>query len=79
MLGYIRWGSNHTRIIAWNRCPSLKKISEEVHTNGFISVLMTLCPEYETADTLTEYWNLTYTKSSLTAGGRFWLTIEGTL
>ena len=35
-------------------------------------------PEYETADTLTEYWNFTYTKSSLTAGGRFWLTIEGT-
>ena len=36
-------------------------------------------PEYKTVDTLTEYWNLTYTKSSLTVGGRFWLTIEGTL
>ena len=34
-------------------------------------------PDYETRDTLTEYWLLTYFKSSLTVGGRFWLTIEG--
>ena len=33
---------------------------------------------YATADTLNEYWNLTYSKSSLIAGGRFWLTIKGT-
>ena len=66
-----------------NHCVESLSITKEdiprIRHEWFKFCINNTVSEYETRDTLNEYWNLTYSKSSLTAGGRFWLTIEGTL
>ena len=65
----------------WIHCTESLSITKEdipgIRHEWFQFCINDTLSEYKTADTLNEYWILTYTKSSLTTGGRFWLTIEG--